>query len=44
VFIDLLRGQTLDYLSQVIEEGIIFAYEDALSSGPTNIVTDLKSS
>ena len=35
VFLEFLKNSTIDYLSQIIEEGIIFAYEDALSGQST---------
>jgi len=30
VFLEFLKSQTVEFLSQIIEEAIIFAYEDAL--------------
>ncbi|CDW88620.1 UNKNOWN [Stylonychia lemnae] len=31
VFLECLQHQTLDFMSQLIEEGVIYAYEDAIS-------------
>jgi len=30
IYLQFLQSSTIDYLSQIVEEGVIFAYEDAL--------------
>ena len=36
VFLDFLKNGNLDYLAQIMEEAIIFAYDDAVSGNVRN--------